>query len=402
VDLRTGLSFWRAADPPITDEFSPLAGDVACEVAVVGGGITGALVGYALTKAGVRAVLVDKRELGTGSTAASTGLLLYEIDVPLVELIGKVGEQAAVHAYRRGLRAIDEFEQLAGELREPCGFSRRPSLYFASSPADVDAVHREYLCRREHGFNVELLDATALRDRSSIAAGAAIYSLDDAQVDPYRLTARLLHRAHEMGLQVFPKTHVQKVRHREHKESVTLETHSGRITAGAVVLAGGYESVDWVPNELSQLHSTYVVTSEPLSSFEGWPDRCLIWETARPYFYARQTEDGRAMIGGEDTPVAEDHQDPALLATKVMRLQARFHQLFPRLEFEPAYAWAGTFADTQDGLAYIGTPPGRDREYFALGYGGNGITYGLIAARLITDLVLGRPNEDAAVFRFGR
>jgi hypothetical protein len=30
-------------------------------------------------------VLVDRRELGTGSTAASTGLLRYEIDVPLVQ-----------------------------------------------------------------------------------------------------------------------------------------------------------------------------------------------------------------------------------------------------------------------------------------------------------------------------
>ncbi len=402
MDLRSGLSYWRATNPPIRGGFAPLVGDVDCEVAIVGGGVTGALVGYFLTKAGVQTVLLDKRELGTGSTAASTGLLLYEIDVPLVDLIAKVGEPAAVHAYRRGRRGINEFEELVALLHDPCGFARRPSLYFASSPADVEKLHREQECRQEHGLNVEFLDAAALRERSSIAAPAALYSLDDAQIDPYRLTAALLQRGHEMGLQVFPSTCVKKVRHHDAGNSVALDTDSGRVTAGSVVLAGGYESSFWIPDDLSELRSTYVVTSEPLASQEGWPDRCLIWETARPYFYARQTEDGRAMIGGEDTDHAEDHQDPSLLAEKVMRLQARFQQLFPRIAFEPAYAWAGTFAETRDGLAYIGTPPGRDREYFALGYGGNGITFGLIAGRLITDLVLGRPNEDAAVFRFGR
>jgi glycine/D-amino acid oxidase-like deaminating enzyme len=53
-------------------------------------------------------------------------------------------------------------------------------------------------------------------------------------------------------------------------------------------------------------------------------------------------------------------------------------------------------------LAYIGQPPGRPRAYFALGYGGNGITFSVIAGKLISDLFLGRPNPDADVFKFDR
>jgi glycine/D-amino acid oxidase-like deaminating enzyme len=399
VDLRSGLTYWRATNAPI-GRFPTIEGDVGCDVAVVGGGITGALIAYYLAQSGVSTVLLDKRELGTGSTAASTGLLLYEMDEPLVDLIQKRGEQPAVQAYRSGLWAIDEFERLIVDLGSPCGFARRPSLYFASTPADVEPLRREWQCRREHGFNVEFLDAGELRARSSISASAALYSLDDAQVDPLQLTAALLRRAAAKGLQIFARTQVKHVR--RIRDSMILETDFGRVTAGAVVLSGGYESVNWLAENVGSLHSTYVATSEPMSSFAGWPDRCLVWETARPYFYARQTADGRAMIGGEDTPDGDDHQDPALLEAKVKRLQARFHELFPALSFVPAYAWAGTFAESKDGLAYIGTPPGRDKEYFAMGYGGNGITFGLIAACLITDLLLGRPNEAAAVFRFGR
>jgi glycine/D-amino acid oxidase-like deaminating enzyme len=56
----------------------------------------------------------------------------------------------------------------------------------------------------------------------------------------------------------------------------------------------------------------------------------------------------------------------------------------------------------RDGLAYIGQLADRPNVYFALGYGGNGITFSVIAAQLISDLYCGRPNADAAVFRFER
>jgi hypothetical protein len=61
----------------------------------------------------------------------------------------------------------------------------------------------------------------------------------------------------------------------------------------------------------------------------------------------------------------------------------------------------GGFAEP-GGLPFIGRPPGSDQVYMALGYGGNGITFSTIAARLITDLIVGRANADEAVFRFDR
>ena len=64
--------------------------------------------------------------------------------------------------------------------------------------------------------------------------------------------------------------------------------------------------------------------------------------------------------------------------------------------------WAGTFGETKDGLAYIGAHPRLPHAYFALGYGGNGITYSLIAAEIIRDDILGRKNPAAKIFAFGR
>jgi glycine/D-amino acid oxidase-like deaminating enzyme len=76
--------------------------------------------------------------------------------------------------------------------------------------------------------------------------------------------------------------------------------------------------------------------------------------------------------------------------------------MFPKIDLEVAYPWAGTFAETKDGLAYIGSLPDFPRYLFALGFGGNGITYAAVAAEIIRDQLLQRPNPAARLFRFDR
>jgi glycine/D-amino acid oxidase-like deaminating enzyme len=399
VELRSGPSYWRAINGP-PPHVPPLAGDAACEVAVIGGGISGALVAEHLVREGLDTLLVDEGDLAAESTSGSTGLLLYEVDTPLVDLIEHVGRDEAVHAYRRGLWAIDEIEKLTESMGDDCQFERRPSLYFASRLWHRRSLEQEYACRREFGFNVRFLDRSALADISSIAAPCALWSVGNAQIDPYRFTCGVLRAAIRGGLRAHAQTRVTGAERA--KDVVRLLTERGIITARQAVYAVGYMAEQFVGKRVGKLHTTYVAASQPLESFAGWPEGCMIWESARPYFYARQTPGGVALIGGEDTPLATDHRRDKLLAAKVNKLGRRFGQLFPPLEFAPAYKWAGAFGDTRDGLAYIGRLPGREHEYHALGYGGNGITFSLIAARLITDLILGRPNPDAEVFRFGR
>jgi glycine/D-amino acid oxidase-like deaminating enzyme len=184
---------------------------------------------------------------------------------------------------------------------------------------------------------------------------------------------------------------------------VVLYTASGfRISGQRVVFATGYESQQYLKQNVGALKSTFALISEPCDSFEGWPDRSLIWESARSYFYLRTTSDERAIIGDEDVPYATAHKSEQLIARKTQKLQRRFVDMFSRLDVEVSYTWAGTFGETEDGLAYIGQTPEFPHAYFALGYGGNGITFSVIAAKIITDLHLGRPNSDANIFRFDR
>jgi glycine/D-amino acid oxidase-like deaminating enzyme len=286
-------------------------------------------------------------------------------------------------------------------LGDTAGFHRRPSLYFASHDAEVDALRQEHALRRRHRFEVEWLARADLERRYGFSAPAALYARGSGEIDCYRFGHQLLAAATACGARVYDRTEVERVRHE--KSGVILRVSGGHtIRARRLVVAAGYETAHYLRRRTGHLHSTWAFVSEPLAGFGAWEDRCLIWETARPYLYLRTTDDNRVLAGGEDEPYSTRHEDTSRLARKTARLRQRVQALFPDLSIEPAYSWAGVFADTEDGLPFIGSTHEHADTWFALGYGGNGITFSAIAADLIRDAYVGRRNVDAEIFAFNR
>lgn len=400
MDLVSGSPYWPIADG-LKAAYPPLTRDAQCAMAIVGAGVTGALVAHALAEAGLDVIVLDRRDVAMGSTAASTGLLQYDIDTELSDLIELIGETDAVRAYCRSLDAIDEIEQLVRELGDDCGFTRRQSLYLASRRADVGRLEREAELRATHGLPAEFWDRKRIARPYGFRAHGAIRSSVAGQIDPYRFTHCLLHRAQARGARIVDRTAVTSVEQQD--GGVLLRTDRGHtVRADRVIQALGYEVPPPLRPDLVRLHSTYAMITEPVAAFDGWDDQCLIWESARPYLYLRTTSDGRVIVGGEDEPFRNPRLRDRLLPRKTRRLAKRLGGMLPALKSEPAFAWTGTFAVSQDGLPYIGAWDGFPNGLFALGYGGNGITFGVIAADIIQDLCLGRDNDDARIFRLNR
>lgn len=122
-----------------------------------------------LAEAGVDTLVIDKRDIGTGSTSASTALLQYEIDLPLRELIKKVGPNAATRSYQLCREAIGKIERLAARLKIDCGFERKPSLFLARHKLEIPALREEFRLRQEMGIELEFYDAPAIRKRFAVA-----------------------------------------------------------------------------------------------------------------------------------------------------------------------------------------------------------------------------------------
>jgi glycine/D-amino acid oxidase-like deaminating enzyme len=390
VDLRSCCPYWllQNADVP---QYPPLDRDVRCDVAVIGAGLTGALVASELNGAGFDCIVLDRRQPGHGSTAASTALLTYELDLPFERLARRIGERDAAGCYREGVRAVDAMGRLAAGLPDACGFAPRPSLLLASSREDVPMLERELQDRRRNGLHVELLTREHVHSKYGLSAPAALLSAQAAQVDGYRLTHALLR-----GLRVYSHANVRAVKPRP-GGGFDLNTGGPAVRAGRVVLATGYESRNLI-DVPGQLVSTYAITTTKLPSLRCWEDRCLIWETAHPYIYLRSTDDGRAMVGGGDEPIADAARRDALIARKSAELLARFRAMFPEAgAVEVDHAWAGFFVETGDGLPLIGEcSPGM---YLALGLGANGSTLAVSAASAIRDALLRRRGGAAELWQ---
>jgi glycine/D-amino acid oxidase-like deaminating enzyme len=400
MDLRSGIPYWRLINGshvcyPVLDD------DLQCEIVIIGAGITGALAAYRLSQENLDIIVLDKRDIGSGSTAACTGLLQYEIDVELADLIDQVGLEAAVRSYRLGVKAVDAVRALTEALGDDCGFADRMSLYLASKKAHLPKLRHEFEMRKKFDFDVAFVDELELRERFSLRAVGAILSKPAAQVDPLRLTQQLIAAAAARGARIFEQTSVKRIDWGQDEALLTMQ-NGPRLRAKRVLFASGYESLDYLQHKVGRLHSTFALVSAPLRDVNKWTKHCIIWETARPYFYARNTVDGRIMIGGMDTEFTNDHSELGIIPKKAKQLEHRFNELCPGTRIEATAAWAGVFGDTKDGLAYIGTSPEHPQAYFALGYSGNGIAFSVLAAEIITDLHLGRPNADAEIFRFGR
>ncbi len=400
MNLKSGVPFWLIKNG-LLFEYPSLDHDAHTDVVILGGGISGALAAYYLTEAGIECTVVDARNIGQGSTCASTSLLQYEIDVPLSKLQKMIGYTDAVRAYEQCAEAIQKLESIAEHIGF-ANFVKRKSLYYAVSKKDIPFLEEECTIRRENGFDVHFLNRKEVKEAFQFDAPGAILSQLAAETDAYSFSHALHQHNIKKGCKVYDRTDIKKISH--NKEGVILVTEEKQtIKTKKLIYATGYEAVNFVKKDIVNLQSTYVIISEyPGNESEAWKDEVLIWNTDDPYLYMRTTSDGRIIVGGRDEPFYNPGKRDRLMESKSKKLEKDFKKLFPKIPFKRDYQWCGTFGTTKDGLPFIGEYSALPNSLFSLGFGGNGITFSQIAAEINRDIILGKPNTDARLYRFER
>ena len=257
--------------------------------------------------------------------------------------------------------------------------------------------------RARHGFAVEWLDSDAVRERFAFDAPAAILSQEGARVDPYRFASRLLQRLARQGVEIYDRSRVDAIKPGRGGVTLTLENGS-TVRAGHLVLAAGYASQQYLRARVARNRSSYAFVTDPLSDASvGALRELLVWESARPYLYLRSTGDGRLVVGGEDDTVDIPDRRDARVNSKAAKLVRKVAKRFPQLQLEPVFSWAGTFAETEDGLPWFGAHRELGpRVLFAMAYGGNGISYSMLGAGLLRAIVERRKHPLQALFAFTR
>ncbi len=400
MNLTTGYPYWLI-NSGIPIDYPKLETSIKTDVVIIGGGISGALTAYYLINAGVKCVLIDARTIGLGSTCASTSLLQYELDISLSDLSNQIGYQSASRAYQMCSESIDKIEIISKDIGFEF-FERQKSLFFAAYKKDKTFIKTEFDIRKKAGFDLELLGEKDIQKQFGFASPAAILSKQGATTDAYLFTHALLKASSKKGLKIYDRTEISDIEYATN--SVKLTTKDGNsVNAKKVVNATGYEITEFIEKKIVKLNSTYALASEHIQSPNPvWKDGTLLWNTADPYLYMRLTHDNRIILGGRDEEFYNPQKRDKLIKNKTKQLIKDFAKLFPQIEMIPEFSWTGTFGSTKDALPYIGTYSKTPNTYYALGFGGNGITFSLIAAEIIRDMILKKHNKDALLFAFDR
>jgi len=393
-------SIWLDVPAPVTE---PLTRDAVCDVCVVGGGIAGLLTAEHLASLGMKVVLLDQSDIGTGETAYTTAQFSTALDdryLNLERMHGADGARLAAESHRA---AIDYAESIALKCGASCGWARLDG-YLTVNERYADRrrelLEEERAAAARAGLDPELV--TAPPAPWPAALGPALRFGNQGQLHPVRFVRALTSRLLEAGAQVHGRTRAVEI---HGGPDAAVETEAGPVVRCAhVVVATNTPSNNLVAVHTKQAgYQTYVcafrIPGGSLPLAQVWDG---LWEDDVSYRYIRILPGGAwggephdlLLVGGEDHKTGQGPEGDAPFRCLETWTRANFPMAGP-----VERCWSGEVMEPADGLAYIGhNAVDRKNVYIVTGDSGNGMTHGAIAALLIPDLIAGRENPWATLY----
>jgi hypothetical protein len=227
--LRLGQPIWLRSLSKPKPTYPSLTGHRQSDVAIVGGGITGAPIAHAFATAGISVAVVEGDLVARGSTAASSALLLQEPDQGLLQLAERYGTHAGRRIWQLSHEAVRDLVGLLRRLHIQCDLRKRDVIYYATQADGVERLRREFLVRKKAGFEAEWLTPGPLRRMTGIPGRGAIRSRGSAQFNPYRACLGVLRAAVVAGAEIFERSFVTRID--AGRDRVRIHTRNARIDA---------------------------------------------------------------------------------------------------------------------------------------------------------------------------
>ena len=394
--------WWQDLDPDERNTVRPpLAGDVQCDVVIVGAGLTGLWSAYSLLVADptMRVIVLDQWVAGAGASSRNGGWCSGLLPLGWDDLARRYGRDATLAFQREADRTVDEIVRVAVEEGIEAGVAKGGYLCTASNPVQLDSLRHQLAEARAWGRtedDLRLLDAAEARSMIGAArVEGGLFTPHCAAVQPAKLVRGLARAVERRGGVIHDHTRVQSL------EPGRVVAEHGTVRADVVVRATeGYTAA--LPGHRRRILPVYttMVATEPLpDSFwaqVGWSQRATFNDARRVIFYAQRTADGRIAIGrpeprsyrfGSGLGVVDD------LSAAEARLRAALTEQFPDLaDVRIDHRWGGVIGIPRDWTPSVTFDRGSGLAT-AGGYTGDGVALTNLTGRTLADLVLGRDTE---------
>jgi gamma-glutamylputrescine oxidase len=342
-----------------------------CDVAIIGGGLTGVSTAYHLAKRGIRSTIFEAARVGDGASGRTGGIVLEGTAAGVLEEVDS---------------CITELEALVARERIDCDLSL---------PGCWEIEHRASVNDRMLPWN----------DRGRPVCIARM--VKGGIVQPAALVGGIARAAVLRGAVILEGCAVQRIAIKPHP---AIESDGETIHPEYIVLALNAWTRALLPNAPGVESSlTFACATEPLPSSTlrviGLDANMPFYTTDGPYLWGRTIADGRVIFGSQlvfGTPaeleaidVSTDESGAALEA-----LQKRVRRLHPQLhEVKFSASWAGPIAFRDNGVPLLGQHPSSSRVLVAGAYSGHGVALSVRMGQLLACAVAeGAPLPDWGAF----
>ncbi len=392
TDLELARNSYYAATAVRGPAFPALAGDVDCDVAVVGGGLAGLSAAIDLRRRGFSVVLLEAREIGFGASGRNGGQAIHGLACDQATIEAQLGLDEAKRVWAMSIEALDLLRVRIAEHTLACDW-QSGYLGLATTPgkaralaawADrIETVYGYPLQRVPHGDIGQWIASPRFH--------SGVYDARSGHLHPLKYTLGLAQAATAAGVHMHEQTPVRAL---VQGAMPTLRTAGGTVRARQVLLAGNVYLQGIAPALQARIMpvGTYIACSETLDADLARsliPSRAAVCDTNFVLDYFRPTPDHRLLYGGR---VSYSTRTPANLAEN---MRARMQRSFPQLAGVKAdYAWGG-FVDISMnrapdfGRLPAATPGGPQNVYYLQGFSGHGLALTGLAGRLVAEAIAG-------------
>ena len=368
--------------------------DLRTEICIIGAGISGLTTAYLAAREGHQVVAIDGGAIADGETARTTAHLTRVLDRRYFELEQLHGTKGARLAAESHAAAIARMEAIIREEQIPCDFERVSAYLFVPRGHTLEELEREFDAARRAG--IRDLEWAERAPFEAFDTGRCLHFPDQAQMHPLRYIRGLVEAIRKNGGLIFAHAHASEIKPGR-PGRVTVEDGL-TIVADKIVVATNAPVHSRLAMHAKQTAYRTLVIGVNIP--RGSVTNALYYDTLRPYHYVRvhrsprsESKDELLIVGGEDHPTGRS--DDA--AKRWSSLERWTRERFP-MSREISYRWSGQVFEPHDGLAFIGRDRGASHLSIVTGASGSGMTYGMIAATVLTDLWGGRKNPWAVLY----
>lgn len=363
---------------------------LTADVCVIGAGIAGLSVAYTLARKGVKVIVLDLGQIGSGESGRTTAHLSNEIDDRYVALEKAHGVEGSRIACESHGAAIDRIEQVCREEQIDCDFTRLDGYLFLGGDDRESLLDEELAAAHRAG----LTSATKVSAVRGFSSGPALRFPRQGRFHVLKYLSGLADAIERHGGRIFGESKVEKI---EGGSPAMVTTTSGMtVAADDVVVCTNSPISDMVVTHVKMApYRTFVVA---LAAPKGSVPDALYWDTLDPYHYVRlqpldEMRDA-LIVGGEDHKTA--HEDDA--GDRFQALEKWARERWPVAQ-ERLTQWSGQVMESADYLAFIGkNPDGAEHVWLATGDSGMGMTHGTIAGILLPVLISGKQHAWAKIY----